>query len=614
MLNVENRTPYPGKEGRVRLRQDNGQVIEGVLEMADDATAPGTPWNRQSGRLLQADIRSYPVADGQTIAAGDVVDVIDGQIQKTLTPQANVESVILTSQVNKTALCLLTDNYAIFGLSTSSGTGHRGANINNNTITPVGNFNNSISISSPKTISIKKFNPITDGSVPFLYYVNAGNGFPRVNAGLFVPSSSNLNVNYSGYVELNSSNSGNGYGDLVVIDEENMVAIALYDANGLAASVVQITDATSQTMSILKSTTKLSGNTSASYISATRLPDSGITRRVCVCYSDGGDSNKGKAVIVSIDASNNITWGNPVVFDSGVSYQNSAVYDGEYINVCYTASNILKTCILNPSSLSVSGSLNLGVYATNYSVKSAVSNGNVVVIYSGSAKTITRNGTTLSSGDAFEFISGYSSGSTYANITSINGNGFICSYADTTNSSYGTATVLTVLGDQIAGSFLDGSKDAIALQSGTSGQSIEVIYSGITNVDWVTAGQTITSDGVYGVGALDGVLQVWSAERPGQIVTGSYTGTGQNGLSTQNSLSFNRQPLAVIISDNSGAYNGIFIYGSSYGPVLTGSSNYKNTLSWSANVVSWYTDSGAGPSAQLNASGTMYHYTAFLGG
>lgn len=155
---------------------------------------------------------------------------------------------------------------------------------------------------------------------------------------------------------------------------------------------------------------------------------------------------------------------------------------------------------------------------------------------------------------------------------------------------------------------------AIALQGGTEGQTIEVIYSGTVYADWVTAGQTITSNGVYGVGVLDGVLQVWSAERPGQIVTGSYTGTGQNGLSTQNSLSFNRQPLAVIISDNSGAYNGIFIYGSSYGPVLTGSSNYKNTLSWSANVVSWYTDSGAGPSAQLNASGTMYHYTAFLGG
>ena len=100
MLNVENRTPYPGKEGRVRLRQDNGQIIEGVLEMADDATAPGTPWDRQSGRLLQADIRSYPVAAGQTITAGDVVDVIDsGYVGKVYSSNAPVEYNNLSTEV-----------------------------------------------------------------------------------------------------------------------------------------------------------------------------------------------------------------------------------------------------------------------------------------------------------------------------------------------------------------------------------------------------------------------------------------------------------------------------------------------------------------------------------
>ena len=80
MLNVENRTPYPGKEGRVRIRMDDGQTIEGVLEMADDATAPGSPWNRQSGRLIQADIRTYPVAEGQTVTVGDIVDVVDEHV------------------------------------------------------------------------------------------------------------------------------------------------------------------------------------------------------------------------------------------------------------------------------------------------------------------------------------------------------------------------------------------------------------------------------------------------------------------------------------------------------------------------------------------------------
>lgn len=57
---------------------------------------------------------------------------------------------------------------------------------------------------------------------------------------------------------------------------------------------------------------------------------------------------------------------------------------------------------------------------------------------------------------------------------------------------------------------------AIALSSGTSGQTIQVIYSGITNASWVTAGQKITSTttGVQGYGVKDGMLEVFPYYRP----------------------------------------------------------------------------------------------------
>ena len=57
---------------------------------------------------------------------------------------------------------------------------------------------------------------------------------------------------------------------------------------------------------------------------------------------------------------------------------------------------------------------------------------------------------------------------------------------------------------------------AIALSSGTSGQTIQVMYSGITNASWVTAGQTITSTttGVQGYGVKDGMLEVFPYYRP----------------------------------------------------------------------------------------------------
>lgn len=111
MLNIENRTPYPGKAGRVKLTQDNGQVIEGVLEMDDDATAPGTPWNRQSGRLLQADIRTYPVAEGQTITAGDVVDVVEGKVVGSKKPLSDFAEgdIIQLNENGKAADFLISD-------------------------------------------------------------------------------------------------------------------------------------------------------------------------------------------------------------------------------------------------------------------------------------------------------------------------------------------------------------------------------------------------------------------------------------------------------------------------------------------------------------------------
>ena len=85
MIRVQNRTPAPGQEGRVTLTPESGNPTTGVLAMADNATQPGTPWNRETGRLLQGDIRTATVAAGQSIQAGDVVDLNDdGQAVATL--------------------------------------------------------------------------------------------------------------------------------------------------------------------------------------------------------------------------------------------------------------------------------------------------------------------------------------------------------------------------------------------------------------------------------------------------------------------------------------------------------------------------------------------------
>lgn len=43
---MRDRVPSPGKENRVRITQDNGQIVEGVLSYADDATQEGSAYNK----------------------------------------------------------------------------------------------------------------------------------------------------------------------------------------------------------------------------------------------------------------------------------------------------------------------------------------------------------------------------------------------------------------------------------------------------------------------------------------------------------------------------------------------------------------------------------------
>ena len=107
-------------------------------------------------------------------------------------------------------------------------------------------------------------------------------------------------------------------------------------------------------------------------------------------------------------------------------------------------------------------------------------------IYGSPAIVVSRNADALESGEAFQFCKNVAKA---LSACAVSGNNLIVAYADAGNSIYGTVTTLTISGNQIAGSFVDGSQDAIALKSGTAGQSIEVIYSGTVAADWVTEGQ-----------------------------------------------------------------------------------------------------------------------------
>lgn len=101
--------------------------------------------------------------------------------------------------------------------------------------------------------------------------------------------------------------------------------------------------------------------------------------------------------------------------------------------------------------------------------------------------------------------------------------------------------------------------------------------------------------------------------------TGSYTGTGDYGSPTPNSLTFSAAPKLVIVwkgSNNDGPYpdsgggwdkSFIWAYGQTSAQVYDDSRNTV-TFSMSGNKLTWYSR-GAG--SQLNESGVLYRYVAF---
>ena len=118
----------------------------------------------------------------------------------------------------------------------------------------------------------------------------------------------------------------------------------------------------------------------------------------------------------------------------------------------------------------------------------------------------TWNGTSIEHGSPYKFNIG--NPSNYVSGTRISDNEILLAYADTGNSNYGTTTILEISGNQIAGSFLDNSKDAIALESGEGGDTIKTGFGGYCACEGMTAGQTIDSEGVTAYSPLDGWLEI----------------------------------------------------------------------------------------------------------
>lgn len=561
------------------------QTLAEAVMMPDGSSVAGPGIGRNV-------IRSYPVASGQSIQAGDVVDVVEGQLQKTVTAVPNVNTV-----VNKTA-------YAELQMV------HLSKDIN-------------VQIYMNSSGGTMYANILDDNGGIVLKGQNIGMDMENIAAARLDDTHVLVGFVLSGQLSVmvgTVSGKTISFGDSVDVDGtfDRFYSFAALP-NGRVAVVYKalVAGPSKLRMRVFKLSSSSFGSVytrdvtgeSQIYISAAAISE----ERVCICFADQNDSSKGKAVVAAINGSNVVTWGEVVTFedvaiaDEGLCC--TADNNGD-IYVIYTTGQSRRIRFLETSdALSPSATYyDIGISGGTTSDVLAITNVGGVIVYGRSnyAGTVSYAEGNYNAGKKYMFNN---AASQFLQFAAISSNRLIAAYADLGNSKYGTVTTLTVSGNQIAGSFVDGSQDAIALQSGTAGQSIEVIYSGTVAADWVTEGQVITSPGVYGAGVLAGVLQVWSKERPGQAVTGRYVGTGAYGRDNPNSLTFPQPPKMVVCVQEFSDYAGGDNYGFTWVGNIGGTAQGTKIFSLSGNTLSWYNDSEA---KQANQKGRTYYYTAIF--
>lgn len=543
---------------------------------------------------------TFPVKVGE----GDEVVVKD------IEPQANVERVFDSNTGARAVdLIRLSDKYCIAADIDSSGSTVKCFLLNAETGEK--NYEGVVAPGGPtfKMVSLARLND----SRFMVGYLESGCLRAKVGT---------VNVtNFSFGTQRTAINSNLSQGILIALSDAKVLAIA--NRNGIDARVCTISGTEIDDDTGANHAT-VPGVTSVSRLSATLLPDdeSG-NKRVCVCFKDESDEG-GKAVIATIDRSNQVTWGDVVTWmDTLGSVESlSCCFDGDYVIVAAGNWVTVRAISIEPK-LSVAGKP-VNASHTSVSPQSALvhANGKSILLYndrpSGGRKEGTRaciihnQSGDLSFGPEFIFannsIRGLSAG------WASDGHA-LAAYADGGNSNRGTCTILTVEGDQIAGSFLNKSSQAIALQDGNAGDLIDIIYSGTAELP-MAQGTRIESSGVQGYAPMEGLLEVFPWYLPGvKIATGSYKGTGVSGSGNKNTIVSPGRPVAVMICSTNINQRAIFggftwVNGATSGPsfVYATSSSTKSacvTLEWNENSVSWY---GDGPNEQLNNANFTYYY------
>lgn len=489
------------------------EFISTLANIGSNPTAEGLPVN---------DVRTGTVRDGQSIAAGDVVNVQNGEVYHDVVAQKNVENVIKSGVATTgTALCKLSLQHSVLLIIAGNITAFLIDNVTGKSL-----FNSVVYQQSSSSVSLARLDD-THFVVQALTQTTLFAKIGTING---------TSILFGEQTNIISAVTGSA--PVVALEADRIMSI--FTTNSKLCIRISLVNGTT----IILIQDYLPGNVNASHISATRLPDDDSgNKRVCICFSDTGDGNKGKAVIATVDSSNAVTFGDVVTFANVITDSLHCVSNDNDIYVTYRYSGI-KGTKLSASGNIISVTIPETSLNTNNIEHTSIKVGNRIIVADTIAAYVLKDETsTLSLRGGFIYKSTSASKLTGCEAGD---NKILLAYADTGNSNYGTTTILEISGNQIAGSFLDNSKDAIALESGKGGDTIKFGFGGYCACEGITAGQTIDSEGVTAYSPLDGWLEIKDQWAKG-YVTGEYTG---NSVAVFN-IDLGFKPAAIVIADAS---------------------------------------------------------------
>lgn len=559
------------------------EFISALANIGSNPTAEGLPVN---------DVRTGTVRDGQSIAAGDVVNVQDGEIYHDVVAQKNVENRLNTVVMTGSDLFKLNESYSILiGNSSSNPVAYLIDNTTGKSVYSVSAYLSAVLSVSGARLDDTHF--VVQALTQTTLFAKIG----TVNG---------TSISFGEQTNIISAVTGSA--PVVALEADRIMSIFTSSSKlGIGISLVNGTTITQ------KQTYYLPGNVNAGHISATRIPDDDSgNKRVCICFSDTGDGNKGKAVIATVDSANAVTFGDVVTFSGGTIYATSCAADKTgnilvgYIRNQDTASKIAIFVVLNAELNPISNESNNNT-GNVVSVQAIVyDDDKFACVIDNYAKLFEFSDGVLGLVTAYSYNA---NNPDCLSAAAIEKSKILIAFANRSNFSYGTTTILEISGNQIAGSFLNNSKDAIALESGEGGNTIKLGFGGYCACEGITAGQTIDSEGITAYSPLDGWLEIKDPWARG-YVTGEYTGDGTYGADNPTVIDVGFRPECLIIGAESAnsATGAVFVLLNGVNLSYSLPNGGAVNVSVNESQILFYANSASG---QMNASGSVYRYIAW---